>query len=56
MEDTRMNELLKDKATEKIMRFIPNELGINLCSVNDIIVNRQNDGQIKDIQIDFIPC
>ena len=56
MDDKRFNELMSDETTKAIMRFIPNELGINLCSVKDVVVNRQNDGQIKDIQIIFIPA
>lgn len=38
-----------------ISTFIVNQLGINLCSVKSINVDRQNDGQIKEIRIEFIP-
>lgn len=55
MKESRLNDLLKEESTRRLLSFIPNELGINLCSVDDIKVNRQNDGQIKDIQIQFIP-
>lgn len=58
MTDERFKELeaIDDKKAEKIvMRFIPNELGINLISVDDIRVYRQKDGQIKSIHIEFIP-
>ncbi len=40
---------------ELISDFIVNRLGINLCSVKSINVDRQEDGQIKDIKIEFIP-
>lgn len=40
---------------EKIEEFIVNVLGINLVSVKSIDVEKQNDGQIKSINIEFIP-
>lgn len=45
----------KDKAEDIISCFIVNQLGINLVAVKDIQVDRQSDGQIKQIKIDFIP-
>lgn len=38
-----------------ISTFIVNQLGINLCSVKSINVDRQEDGQIREIKIEFIP-
>ena len=55
MNTKRLNNLLKDETAKRIVEFIPNELGINLCSVKDIKVSRQKDGQITDIHIEFIP-
>ena len=55
MNTKRLNNLLKDETAKRIVEFIPNELGINLCSVKDIKVLRQKDGQITDIHIEFIP-
>ena len=40
---------------ELIEQFIVNQLGINLCSVKDITIERQDDQQIKQIIIDFKP-
>lgn len=46
----------KLKTTEqRIESFIVNELGINLCSVKNIEINRQSDSQLKEIKIEFIP-
>ena len=45
-----------EKSRKLIEEFIVNNLGINLCSVESIDINRQNDGQITDIQIKFIPA
>lgn len=45
----------KDKAEDLISSFIVNQLGINLVAVKHIQVDRQSDGQIKQIKIDFIP-
>ena len=41
---------------ELIEQFIVNQLGINLCSVKDITIERQDDNQIKQIIIDFKPA
>lgn len=42
-------------AEDLISSFIVNQLGIDLCSVKSISVDRQEDGQIKEIKIEFIP-
>lgn len=42
-------------AKELIEQFIVNQLGINLCSVKGITIDRQEDQQIKQIVIDFKP-
>lgn len=44
-----------DDLQKQIGEFIVNNLGINLCSVESIDVDRQSDGQIKYINIKFIP-
>lgn len=41
---------------ELIELFIVNQLGINLCSVKGITIDRQDDNQIKKIVIDFKPA
>ena len=38
-----------------ISAFIVNQLGINLCAVKSINIDRQEDGQIKEIKIEFNP-
>lgn len=42
-------------AEDLISTFIVNQLGINLCSLKSINIDRQEDGQIKEIRIEFIP-
>lgn len=37
------------------LEIIPNQLGINLCSVKGIEYEKQDDGQLLYIKIDFIP-
>ena len=44
----------KDKIEDIISDFIVNKLGINLCAVKSIDVDRQTDEQIKQIKIEFI--
>lgn len=34
----------------------PYEWGINLVSVKSITINRQKDGQLKDLHVEFIPA
>jgi hypothetical protein len=46
-EESNVENLISD--------FIVNRLGINLCSVKSINVDRQEDGQIREIKIEFIP-
>lgn len=46
----------KDKIEDLISDFIVNTLGINLCAVKSIDVDRQTDEQIKQIKIEFIPA
>ena len=41
---------------ELIEEFIVNQLGINLCSIKGITIDRQDDQQIKKIVIDFKPA
>ena len=55
MKEKRLEKLQKDDTARQILSFIPNNLGINLCSVKDIKVKQKKDGQIKKIVIDFIP-
>ncbi len=37
------------------VRVIPNHMGINLCSVESIEWEKQEDGQLENLQINFIP-
>ncbi len=37
------------------LSIIPNHMGINLCSVESVSWTKQNDGQLVDISIKFIP-
>ena len=55
MTDKKLKKLKKDKLGEVLLSFIPNELGINLCSVEDIDIVHQNNGELKSITIRFIP-
>lgn len=47
----KLNNLTKDL----ISTFVVNTLGINLCAIKSINIDRQEDGQIKEIKIEFIP-
>lgn len=51
-----LQDMKEDAAANKLGEFIVNQLGINLVSVDGIKVERQNDGQITDIHVSFIPA
>jgi len=55
MSEEEHTDKLGESVEETIATFIVNQLGINLCSVKSINVDRQEDGQIKEIKIEFIP-
>lgn len=38
-----------------LLSFFPNYWGINLCSVESITVDKQEDGQITELSVKFIP-
>ena len=44
-----------DNVVDAIAWCIVNKLGINMCAVKDIVVHRQDDDQLTDISIIFIP-
>lgn len=37
------------------VEVIPNKMGINLCSVRDIEWTKQDDGQLVNLTINFLP-
>lgn len=51
-----LQDMKEDAAANKLGEFIVNQLGINLVSVDGIKVERQQDGQITDIHVSFIPA
>lgn len=55
MTDRKLKKLEKDNVGKTLLSFIPNELGINLCSVEDIDIVHQSNGELKSITIRFIP-
>ena len=55
MTEMKLNSIENNPTAKSIMDFIVNNLSINLCSVKDIRISRQKDGQLKDIQIVFYP-
>lgn len=49
-----IDQLIKEKNT--FISAIPNNMGINLCSVKGIEYIRQKDGQLLSMKIIFIPA
>ena len=55
MTEEKLKSIENNPTAKSVMGFVVNNLGINLCSVKDICISRQKDGQLKDIQIVFEP-
>lgn len=54
-DDDLMRTIRKDKLADDVASLIVNRWGINLCSVKSIVINRQPDGQLTDLHVEFIP-
>lgn len=50
-----IEELLQTNESPLNLSLIPNTMGINLSSVESITWTRQNDGQLVNLTINFIP-
>ncbi len=50
-----ITELLENDNGPFPVSLIPNNMGINLCAVKGISWTRQEDGQLVNVQIHFIP-
>ena len=44
-----------DRRMDTLLTFFPDVWGINLCSVESITIDEQEDGQIKELYVKFIP-
>ena len=55
MTEKKLKRLKKDDLGKVLLSFIPNELGINLCSVDDIDICRQKNGELSSIKFKFAP-
>ena len=51
-----VEELIENKEGCPIpLEVIPNNMGINLCSVDSVSWQRQEDGQLVNLTINFLP-
>ena len=50
-----VDELIKTNESPLPLEVIPNNMGINLCSVDSVSWQRQDDGQLKELTIHFDP-
>lgn len=44
-----------DRRMDTLLTFIPDVWGINLCSVESITFDEQEDGQMTELSVKFIP-
>jgi len=51
-----IDELLETKEDSPLpLEVIPNKMGINLCAVDSLTWTKQEDGQLVNLTINFIP-
>lgn len=50
-----VTELIETKESPLPLEVIPNNMGINLCSVDALAWTRQEDGQLVSLTIHFRP-
>ena len=56
MQETKtIKELIENNSSPLPLEVIPNHMGINLVSVESISWERQEDGQLKNLTINFTP-
>ena len=52
----KVSEIIEGKAKSPLpIEVIPNNMGINLCSVDAISWQKQDDGQLVNLSIHFLP-
>lgn len=51
-----VKELIKENESPLPLEVIPNNIGINLCSVESLTWTKQEDGQLVDLSIKFLPA
>jgi hypothetical protein len=52
-----VTELIESKEDSPLpLSVIPNNMGINLCSVEALTWTRQDDGQLVSLTVHFIPA
>ena len=51
-----VDEILKTEDSPLPLAVIPNNMGINLCSVDALTWTRQDDGQLVSLTIHFLPA
>jgi len=53
----KIEDIIDDKVKCPLpVEVIPNHMGINLCSVEAISWTKQDDGQLTDLTIHFLPA
>jgi len=52
----KLSELIETGESPIDLSVISNYMGINLCSVDSLEWTRQDDGQLVDLKINFIPA
>jgi len=57
MRETKtIKELIENNSSPLPLEVIPNHMGINLVSVESISWEKQEDGQLKNLTINFTPA
>lgn len=51
-----ISELIATNECPLDLSVIPNHMGINLCSVDSVTWTQQDDGQLVNLTINFVPA
>ncbi len=46
-------DLEEGRWMDSLLSFFPNYWGINLCSIDSITIDEQEDGQMKEVSVKF---
>lgn len=53
----KISDIIDGKAESPFpVEVIPNQMGINLCSVDSVSWTKQQDGQLVSLTIHFVPA
>ena len=56
METVKVTDAIDGAYCPLPLKIIPNHMGINLCNVDSVSWEKQDDGQLVNLTVNFIPA